>query len=290
MKINKKWFPVFIAPTVALFVLIYALPLVIVFVTSFTNYRLIDPNITFAGLDNYRRMFSDADFFLTLRNTIIWILIHCTLHVALGVLLALILYRRPRGWKVVRTAYMIPNIISSAAMGVIFINVFNPQFGVINSVLNLVGLESLTRNWLMNPNTAFTSVTMIWLLFAGYTTTLVLAYALSIDESIIEAAKIDGASAFKLDFFIMLPLLKKMIGTTTVMAAAYMLRMFDLIFITTGGGPGRMTMNLPLLLFNVFRSEHNFGYANTIGVVIIVLGAICMIIINKVFKVNEEGY
>ena len=99
----------------------------------------------------------------------------CIIHVSIGVILALVLYKKPRGWKFVRTAYMIPNIISNAAMGMIFLNIFNPQYGVVNSILKAVGLESLTHNWLMDTTTAFPSVTMTWLLFAGYTTTLVLA-------------------------------------------------------------------------------------------------------------------
>lgn len=288
MKVNRFWLPIFLAPSIILFLLIYALPLIIVVSTSFTDYRLISPTISFVGLANYARMLSDAAFFEALRNTLLWILIHCTLHIALGVGLALILYKKPFGWKFVRTAYIVPNIISNAAVGLIFLNIFNPSFGVLNSFLSWVGLEELQRNWLMQSATAFPSVTMIWLLFAGYTTILVLSHALSIDESIIEAAKIDGATNFRLDLFIMLPLLKKMIGTTTVMAAAYMLRMFDLIFITTAGGPGRRTTNLPLYLYGVFMGEHNYGYANAIGVVIIFLGVVSMVLINRIYGVNKE--
>lgn len=175
-------------------------------------------------------------------------------------------------------------------MGMIFVNIFNPQFGVVNSILKMVGLEGLTHNWLMDTTTAFPSVTMVWFLFAGYTTTLILAQALSVDESVLEAARVDGATNFQIDIFIMLPLLKKIIGTTMVMAATYMLQMFDLIYITTNGGPGKTTTNLPLLLYGVFKSENNYGYANTIGVMIIVLGAIVMVTINKALKVNEEDY
>ena len=288
MKVNKIWIAVFLAPTVLLFLLIYAIPLAVVLGTSFMDYRLASPTISFAGLDNYTRLLSDRAFFAALRNTVVWIFIHCTLHIALGVSLALVLYKKPFGWKFVRTAYMVPNIISNAAVGLIFLNIFNPQFGIINVILRGIGLEHLTRNWLMQSSTAFPSVTTIWLIFAGYTTILVLAHALSIDESILEAAKIDGASHFQQDMLIMLPLLKKIIGTTTVMAAAYMLRMFDLIFVTTSGGPGRLTTNLPLYLYHIYMNEYNYGYANTVGVVIILLGIVSMVIINRIYGVNRE--
>lgn len=290
MKVKKAWIPIFLAPAVILFLLIYAVPLVMVFATSLCEYKLTSKSITFIGLQNYIDLFQDPAFHTAFTNTIVWILIHCILHVAMGCLIALLLYKKPRGWKFIRTAYMVPNIISNAAMGMIFINIFNPQFGVVNSILKMVGLEELTHNWLMDTTTAFPSVTMVWFLFAGYTTTLILAQALSVDESVLEAARVDGATNFQIDIFIMLPLLKKIIGTTMVMAATYMLQMFDLIYITTNGGPGKTTTNLPLLLYSVFKSENNYGYANTIGVMIIVLGAIVMVTINKALKVNEEDY
>ena len=290
MRTKKGWIVLFLLPAVVLFMLIYAIPLVMVFFTSLFDYRLTGSGMTFIGLKNYVRMFQDPAFRTSLLNTIIWIIIHCVLHVALGVALALVLYKKPKGWKFVRTAYMIPNIISNAAVGMIFLNIFNPQYGVVNSILRAVGLERLTHNWLNETATAFPSVTMVWLLFAGYTTTLVLAEALSIDESVLEAAKVDGATGFQMDKFVVLPLLRKIIATTMVMAATYMLQMFDLIYVTTNGGPGKATTNLPLLLYGVYKSENNYGYANTIGVVIILLGAVVMTVINRLLRTNEDDY
>lgn len=290
MKTKKGIIAIFLLPTVILFLLIYAVPLVMVFGTSLFDYRLTGSKMTFIGFSNYIRLFHDPDFFQALKNTIIWIIIQCTVHIFLGVTLALILYKKPRGWKFVRTAYMIPNIISNAAMGMIFLNIFNPQYGVVNSILNSIGLEKLTHNWLMDYSTAFPSVTMVWLLFAGYTTTLVLAQALSLDESVIEAARVDGATPFQTDLYVVLPLLRKIIGTTMVMAATYMLQMFDLIYITTNGGPGHATTNLPLLLYSVYKGENNYGYANTIGVMIVLIGIISMTLINKALRVNEDDY
>lgn len=290
MKIKKGWIPVFLLPAVVLFLLIYALPLVMVFGTSLFDYRLSAPEMTFIGFENYIRLFHDEDFFKALSNTVIWIFIQCILHVALGTVIALILYKKPRGWKFVRTAYMVPNIISNAAIGMIFLNIFNPQFGVVNSVLKAVGLERLTHNWLMDSATAFPAVTLIWVLFAGYTTTLVLAQALSLDESMLEAARVDGATSFQVDMMVVLPLLKKIIGTTMVMAATYMLQMFDLIYITTNGGPGKTTTNLPLQLYGIYKTENNYGYANTVGVCVVIVGVIAMAVINKALKVNKEEY
>lgn len=291
MKTAKRWIPLFLAPACILFLLVYAIPMVLVFVTSLFEYRLLPNRFAFIGLQNYIHLLTDdAVFREAFVNTVVWILIHCTVHVGIGTLLAFILYKKPRGWKFVRVSYMIPNIISQSAIAMIFLNVFNPQYGVVNSLLGMLGLESFQHNWLFERATAFPSVTMTWLLFAGYTTTLVLAEALSVDESILEAARVDGATNFQIDIFVMFPLIKKMIGTTVIMAATYMLQLFSLIYITTGGGPETKTTNLPLLLYQTAMKENNYGYANTIGVFIIIIGVISMVLINKAFKMNESDY
>ena len=291
MKHNKIWIPIFLAPACILFLLVFALPLVLVFVTSLFEYKLMPNTFSFAGLSNYVKLFTqDPNFLPILKNTFVWILIHCTLHVVLGTALAFVLYKKPFGWKVVRTGYMIPNIISQSAIAMIFLNLYNASFGAVNSVLKSIGLEHLCHNWLFDNNTAFPAVTMIWLLFAGYTTTLVLAQLLSVDESIIEAARVDGASSLQIDFMIMFPLVRKMIGTTVIMAAAYMLQLFSMIYITTGGGPGVATTNLPLYLYTTMKNRYDYGYANAIGVVIIAIGAVCMVVIRKLFRMNEEDY
>lgn len=252
------------------------------------DYRLYPNRFEFIGLENFKELLTDDPAFIqSLINTIVWIFIHCILHVFLGTLLAFILYKKPFGWKFVRVSYMIPNIISQAAIAMIFLNIFNPQFGAVNSLLGLIGLENLQHNWLFENGTAFPSVTMTWFLFAGYTTTLVLTQALSTDETIIEAAQVDGASWFQIDCLVMYPMVKKMIGTTVIMAAAYMLQVFSLIYITTNGGPGTKTMNLPLMLYQAMKAG-NYGYANAIGVFVIILGLISTVIINKLFGMDKN--
>ena len=127
-----------------------------------------------------------------------------------------------------------------------------------------------------------------WKMFAAG---IVLLIAMTgIDQEIYEAARVDGATSFQTDMFVVLPLLRKIIGTTMVMAATYMLQMFDLIYITTKGGPGSATMNLPLMLYSVYKNENNYGYSNAIGVCIVIAGVVCMTLINKAMRVNEEDY
>jgi len=285
---NRLSILLFLVPTVALFLLIYGLPLVTLFFTSLFEYRIVPNRFAFVGLTNYIHLFTQDPLFLkAFGNTMLWVAIHSVFHVALGVAVALVLARKPFGWKFVRTVYMIPNIISSAALAMIFINMYNPQYGLINGFVRLLGFKDFGQNWLFSDTTAFGSVTLTWFLFAAYTTTLVLGEIAAIPEDIFEAARIDGASPFQIDLFVTLPLLRNIIGTTVIMAATYMLQMFDLIYLTTKGGPGDVTMNLPLYLYKTALLENNYGYANTIGALIIIIGIIAMVLITRLFRIGE---
>ena len=244
----------------------------------------------FVGLYNYRKLFRNDEIYLILSNTLRYVLYILPFILVFGFLLGVLLQKKSKLNVVFRTLIYTPHVASMVGLSVVWLSIFNPQYGVVNSILKAVGLESLTHNWLMDTTTAFPSVTMTWLLFAGYTTTLVLAEALTIDDSVLEAARVDGATSFQTDMFVVLPLLRKIIGTTMVMAATYMLQMFDLIYITTKGGPGSTTMNLPLMLYSVYKNENNYGYSNAIGVCIVIAGVVCMTLINKAMRVNEEDY
>ena len=287
-KKETPWIILFLLPACLLFLLIYAIPLCMVVGGSFFDYRLMPKTFAFNGLGNYIQLFTnDKNFWTVFVNTLKWLLIHCVFHVALGTMLAFVLYKKPHGWKFVRVVYMIPNIISQSAIAMIFLNMYNPQYGALNAILKAVGLEKLQHNWLFEIGTAFPAVTMTWFLFAGYTTTLVLAQCLSLDESILEAARIDGASSLQIDRMVVFPLARDMIRTTVIMAATYMLQLFSMIYLTTGGGPGKTTTNLPLYLYTTMKSN-NYGYANTIGVVIILVGMATMFLINRIFRTGDD--
>lgn len=288
---NKKgfWIALFLMPALVIFLLIYAVPVFTVLFTSFFDYRGFSGRMTFIGLTNYIQLFtSDSSFKKALGNTLIWILLQSTVHVAIGTILALILAKKRFGWKFVRTSYMIPNIISASALGVIFLNVFNPTYGIVNSIIKMFGNKNVNTNWFFDYNTAFFTVTITWLIYAGLITILVLAEIMSIPESVFEAAKIDGASDFKINIYIILPMLRNVLATCVILAATSMLKEFELIFLTTKGGPADLTLNLPLYLYKTALIENNFGYANTIGTVLIIMGIITIALVTKLFKFGES--
>lgn len=137
--------------------------------------------------------------------------------------------------------------VSAAVLGVIFLNVFNAKYGLINSFVSQITGTSFEKNWFFEPDSAFITVTWSWLLYTGMIIILILA-------------------------------------------ATSMLREFELIYLTTNGGPGDITLNLPLYLYKTSMTDNNYGYANMMGVVLIVAGVIVVYAINRLFKMNEADY
>ena len=146
MKTKNKglWIATFTIPCMILFALVYAAPIVTVLYTSLCNYTTFSAP-AFQGIKNFVTIFSDKDFIVSIRNTLVWVVLQSTFHVGLGLAMALVLRRRPVGWKFVRTAYMVPNIVPTAATGVMFTLLLNPSFGVVKPFLEAIGDRKSTR-------------------------------------------------------------------------------------------------------------------------------------------------
>jgi raffinose/stachyose/melibiose transport system permease protein len=222
-----------------------------------------------------------------LGNNLIWILLQSTIHVAIGVLFALIIARKRWYSKICQTVFMLPNILSSAALGMLFFNVFNPMYGPVNKIIQFFGNKGFNINWYANSKTAFFAVTMTWVPFAAIIAILAAAELAAIPDDVFEAAVIDGAGEFQINWRIKLPMLKNAIGTGTILAATSMLQKMDILIMTSNGGPGIQTMNLPLLIYLTAMQENNFGLANACGVILILIGLVSIGVINKLYRMNE---
>ena len=155
---KKGWIIAFVLPCVVLFCLVYAIPFIMVITTSFCNYTLTQAP-AFQGLENFKIIFADYDFVVSIVNTLKWVLIQSTIHVTFGFVMALILRRKPKGWKFVRVAYVIPNIIPTAATAVMFSLLLNPSFGIVKMIYEKLGLNtSQVVNLFGNSKYAFLTV------------------------------------------------------------------------------------------------------------------------------------
>ena len=287
---NKKiWIFLFTIPCMILFALVYAAPIITVFYTSLCDYSAFSAP-AFQGIKNFITIFSDNDFICSIKNTLVWVLLQSTLHVGVGLAMALVLRRKPKGWKIARTAYMIPNIIPTAATGVMFTLLLNPMFGIVKPFLDFLGVNyAMVPNLFGNSRYAFWTVTATWIFYSGFNTIIFLAEMGAVDKEIYEAASIDGATPWQADRYITLPLMRNVCGTCVTLASVAMVSQFDIIYMTTKGGPGTSTLNLPIYLYKAATLENNYGKANSVGVVQIIIGITLVILIKGLFREKKEA-
>ncbi len=287
---NKKiWIFLFTIPCMILFALVYAAPIITVFYTSLCDYTAFN-SPAFQGIKNFITIFSDSDFICSIRNTLLWVVLQSTIHVGVGLAMALVLRRKPKGWKFARTAYMIPNIIPTAATGVMFTLLLNPMFGIVKPIMDFLGIDyAMVPNLFGNSRYAFWTVTATWILYSGFNTIIFLAEMGAVSKEIYEAAAIDGATPWQADRYITLPLMRNVCGTCVTLASVAMVSQFDIIYMTTKGGPGTSTLNLPIYLYKAATLENNYGKANAVGVVQIIIGITLVIVIKGLFREKKEA-
>ena len=287
---NKKiWIFLFTIPCMILFALVYAAPIITVFYTSLCDYTAFN-SPAFQGIKNFITIFSDSDFICSIRNTLLWVVLQSTIHVGVGLAMALVLRRKPKGWKFARTAYMIPNIIPTAATGVMFTLLLNPMFGIVKPIMDFLGIDyAMVPNLFGNSRYAFWTVTATWILYSGFNTIIFLAERGAVSKEIYEAAAIDGATPWQADRYITLPLMRNVCGTCVTLASVAMVSQFDIIYMTTKGGPGTSTLNLPIYLYKAATLENNYGKANAVGVVQIIIGITLVILIKGLFREKKEA-
>ena len=263
---NKRgWIFLFALPCVILFCIVYAIPFIMVMATSFCNYTLTQ-SPTFLGLDNFKTIFADPDFRVSIINTLKWVVIQSTLHVLMGFIMALILRRKPKGWKFARVAYVIPNIIPTAATAVMYSLLLNPTFGVVKMLYEKLGIDTMqVVNLFGNSKYAFWTVTATWVFYSGFNMLIFLGEMGAISPEIYEAAQVDGATAGQADRYITIPMMKNAFGTCVILASVAMVSQFDIIYMTTRGGPGNSTLNLPMYLYKIITLENNYGKAHILN-------------------------
>ncbi len=268
----------FLAPVLILFAAFFVYPFVFTIITSLTRWRGIGA-MRFIGLGNFVKLLGDPTFRLAIRNNLIWALALGFVQVPLAVLVALILARQPRGWKALRTVYFLPNVISTVALAMVWTAMYNPQYGALNGLRGLLGLEP--RNWLGHTETALAAIVFQSVLYIGYFMIIVLAASMSIPRELYEAAEIDGATTLQQEFRITLPMLRGTIVTSMTLAMAYGMRHFEASYLMTGGGPAYATTTMGIDLF-LKMDALRYSEASAAGVILILLGTVVIVAIRRI--------
>jgi len=267
---DKSYPYLLIAPGMAFLIAALFYPLIASLNVSFYSYSPMKNE--FIGLENYRRIVSDPTFWDSLWVTCIFAAIVVVGELLLGLLLASILNRELRAGNLLRSIIMLPLVLTPVAVGLMFRFMYNPDYGIFNYFLSVVGLPPLL--WAADSRTALISVALvdIWQI-TPYPTILFLAGLKTIPREQYEAAEIDGASRFSKFVHVTLPWLTPMIVLYLIIRTSDAFQIFDLVFTITGGGPGNASRSLSMYTFITGWSGLEFGYASAVSYVIV---AICM--------------
>ncbi len=272
----------FITIAAAMICLFYFYPMVQAFILSLQSGA--GTNLTFVGFDNYIRLFKDPTFLTTVKNTVIYLIIQVPVMILLALFISVLLNDKTLKLKgVFRTAIFLPCVTSLVAYSVIFKYLFGND-GIINLFLLKISIISEPIQWLTDPFWAkiaiIAAITWRW---TGYNMIFYLSALQNVDQSIYEAAKMDGASSIQTFFKITVPMLKPIILFTSITSTIGTLQLFDEVMNITQGGPGNATMTISQYIYNLsFKYTPDFGYAATVSYAIVIMIVIFSIIQFKV--------
>jgi len=289
MNRNKIYPWYFASGAVLIFFLLCFLPGMIGIYYSFTDWNNYTKEINFIGLKNYIEVFQgDSEYVKYIMNTIVFTMVTTTMKTVVGFALALLLTQKLIKFKTFhRMVIFSPQVMSYLVVGLVFKSMLHPKMGFLNNFLRSIGLDFLAMNWLTDLNLVFPSVMIVdtWK-GMGYIMVVAIAGLLAISPEYYEAASIDGANFWQKFRSITLPLLKPIIINVTVLNVTYGLRVFDMIYSLTNGGPGNATGVINTAVYKEF-SKGDFAMGTTLSSVLFFLVLFLLYFIIKSME-NKE--
>ena len=283
------WAALFLTPSLLVYTVIVVAPLLVSFFYSLTDWNGFNPDFNFVGLDNFLKIGRDPLFGNAIRNTIIWMVAAIILPSLGGLAIALALNGRGFAGNFYKSLFYLPICLSLVVIGQVWIWMYHPDWGLINTALGALGLEGAQRAWLADPDTALFSVIGAWSWQqTGLAMVIFLAGLTSVPKELTEAAEIDGASYWQALRHVVIPLLAP--ATVVVMALAIInsLKSFDIVFVMTRGGPFHSSDTLAMFMYNESFKKYYIGYGSAIAVVLFVISlAIITLYFRQVRSANS---
>jgi multiple sugar transport system permease protein len=283
----------FASPALFLIVAFVVFPLIYSFYLTFQNYDLaIGPPSEFVGLENYTEMLDDTRFWRSWINTFTIIFPSITLQLLLGLGIALLLNRIPRGKTFITSLLIIPAMVSPASAAMVWRMLFGVKYGGINNALMQVGLLDVYFDWFATPARAIMSIVMVEVWHnTSFMMIVLLAGLQSIPQDLYEAGEVDGASTWQKFWYITLPLLKFTMIVALLIRMIDLTKIFGLIYLLTFGGPAGSTQTVAFSTYLSGFQDFRISYASALSYVIVVGVFILTLIFQKVsrFKEGEEA-
>ncbi len=283
---NKKAIVLFMFPTMLLIAVFVVIPIVMSVYYSMLDWDGIGTGI-FVGLRNYKDMFLDTRFLNSVKNSLLYAVLSLCLQLPFSLLLAIVVANVSRGEKFYRTTFFIPVIISSVVIGQLWQKIYNGDYGLLNELLGMFGIAG--QDWLGQESTALIAafIPNLWQ-YVGYHMLIMYAGIKSISPDINEAAKIDGASRVQIAFKITIPLLKPILQVCVTFSLIGALKIFDLIYVLTGGGPFFSTEVPTIYMYKTVFDSFNYGYGSAISIFVILECLLLTVVLRMFFREKEE--
>lgn len=272
---ERAFFWLLLAPTLIVLSVMLYYPMVGTVIESFHDTSFIRPQPQFVGLAVYERVFAGRDFPEVVRNSIVWTVAVVALQNLLGFLAALLLNRGLPAQGLLRALVLLPWVLPGVVAAILWRFMYDPQLGLINSLLIRTGLLEQNAAWLADPSTAMAAVIFaaVWKGFP-FSTLIYLAALQNVDREQIEAATIDGAGPVRRLVDVTIPAIRDVIVVNIVLTTILTFNYFDMVWVLTRGGPGSATHIFPTRIFEVGFGQFRFGEAAVYGVISILVLAV----------------
>ena len=277
----------FIAPALLLYIVFMLAPFFSVIYYSFTSWDGSAPVKEWVGLENYSRMIEDSGFREALWHNVIWIVIGTIAPIVIGLVLSILLWSRVRGVLFWRTVFFLPQILPLVVIAIVWSWLYHPLYGPFNKALERVGREDWARGWLGEPSWALYAVLLaaIWGTF-GFVVVILLAGLQNIDESLIDAASVDGANWLQRTRHVIVPQLAPLLTMVTTITLIGGIQVVDFVFVMTLGGPGTASEVMATYAYKIGFTQNDVGYGSALSVVITALSLIVAVIF---LRIRERG-
>ncbi|QNH40737.1 carbohydrate ABC transporter permease [Bacillus sp. PAMC26543] len=280
----------FLLPALVFLLFVYIPIFENVFLSLF-QWSSFSPEKTFIGLKNYVELFRDPVFYQALTNNVLYAVISIVCQVFGGLILAAVLEDKlVRKWSpFFRTVFFLPVVISMTVIALLFDFIYNPETGLLNQLLQAIGLDQLTRAWLGEDSTAMLSVIFVsqWQ-SVGYIAMLYIVSIQKIPDELYEAARLDGAGKIQQFFHVTIPQTKEMSFVAVVMTLTGAFTVFNEPYILTGGGPGNASEVLSTFLYKSAFTKDMMGYASAIATIVLLITLALSLMQMKFFKTGKE--
>lgn len=269
--VKKRAILLYMLPALTLLTAFVFLPIVLNFIYALFRWSSFSTQWDFVGLANFARLLSDETVWVAFKNNLWYAVISLVFQVGGSMLIAALLEEKwmRRSQPFFRTVYFLPSMISLTVVGILWQTIYSPVFGIVNPLLEKLGLGMLATDWLGNTRTAVFSVIAVsqWQYF-GYTMVLFLVAMQSVPAELYESAIIDGANSFQRFIHITIPNIREIILVNCMITIIGAFQVFDEIYIMTGGGPGRSSEVLGTYLFRTGFRNDEMGYASAIATMV----------------------